>query len=269
MELTKAELRAAIITERVELIRLVETSSEEDLKKPSLCKGWSNENVLGHIIGFELRPYDAFQLFFRLRPLNDINEAQAKRYAGLSKAKYTKLLRKGMRRTLFVLYLFPDRMFNKKFIRVPHGRISISQLIGDMVADRAVHYLDIAQPLGIASSIDEKLVMRASLEFFLSCADLLNAKVPEKYYGQIVKLQLTGLCGHTYYWHIGTDKIESSLSKKDTDKIVLIAVGDTNDLLFTAAERPKLIKHPIKITGDKKLATTLRKMIKPNATWES
>jgi uncharacterized protein (TIGR03083 family) len=266
MQLTKEEVRAALIAERTQLIALVEKTTDEQLQRPSLCAGWSNQNVLGHIIAFEVSSLDAFLLFFQVKTLDDINEKQARRYEGLPRQTYIKLLRRGLKRTLFILQIIPSGVFNKKFIRIPNGRISIGQLFGDLAMDRAIHYLDIAAPLGVASVVTEEAAMNVAVKFVVSCIDLLNPKIPRKFYGQIIQIELTGLCARTYYWEIGTNKLTTV--PRTTAKVVLVTRGDTNDLLFTITVRPSLLNRPIKATGNVELEKIIRHSFTANALWE-
>ncbi|HEY2004395.1 MAG TPA: maleylpyruvate isomerase family mycothiol-dependent enzyme [Candidatus Saccharimonadia bacterium] len=266
MQTTKSELKDSFIAERKQLVALVESVSDEQLDQPSLCDGWSGRNVLGHIIGFELSLADVFLLIFKLKSLNDINGRQAKRYEHKSRQAYITLLRRGLRRTLFLVSVTPSGLLNRKFIHVPNGRISIGQLYGDAAMDRAVHYLDIASPLGVSSEVTEAAAMRVSVKFVLSCVDLLNPKIPRVFYGRYIKLELTGLCAGVYYWKIGTDWVTDSLDEP-TD-VALTAKGSTNDMLFTITSRPTLLKKQLAVTGDKELEKIIRKSFNANALWE-
>ncbi|HEY4160917.1 MAG TPA: maleylpyruvate isomerase family mycothiol-dependent enzyme [Candidatus Saccharimonadales bacterium] len=266
MQLAKSELRAAFVAERKQLIILVEASSEAELNQPSLCAGWSNRNVLGHIIGFEHSLLDIFRLIFKIQPLNAINESQAKRYENLPKQAYLRLLHRGLRRTLFLLAITPAGLLYRKFIPVPNGHVGIAQLYGDAAMDRAVHYLDIAAPLGVSKTVTEPAAMLVAVKFVLSCVDLLNPKIPRKFYGQQLKLELTGLCAATYYWKIGTDVVNEALPAGA--KVALAAKGTTDDLLFTVTARPTLLKKPLATTGNKELEEIIRKSFNANALWE-
>jgi uncharacterized protein (TIGR03083 family) len=267
MQLTKPELKAALIAERVQLLNLIENASHDQLQQPSLCAGWTNANVLGHIIGFELSGFDAFLLFFRIKALDDINEKQAQKYGNLPKDKYIRLLRHGLKRMLFLLRIVPDSLINKKFIPVRNGHLSIAQLMGDLAMDRAIHYLDIASPLGVSSKVTEPAAMNVAIKLVLSCIDLLNSKIPQKFYGRVLKLELTGLSSGTYYWRIGTDEITQK--PREENEIILTAKGDTNDFLFTVTTRPTLLQKQMAGAGNSELEKIIRKSFKANALWES
>ena len=263
---TKNELKTALIAERHALIELVETLSDEQLDAASLCDGWSNRNVLSHILSFELNSTDAAQLFMRLKPLDNITAVQAKRYADCSRDQYLKLLRRGLKRTLRLLGLMPSAVIDRKFIRVPNGRLSLAQLVGDLVIDRAIHRLDIAHPLGMGSRIDDPEVMAVAVAFVLASIDLLNPKIPVKYYGQTVKLVLTGTAAATYYWAIGTGQV--TLMPNQTTAVLKVT-GDTNDLLFTIAVREALIGSALVVEGDHALEQIIRTSFNANALWSA
>lgn len=267
MELTKIELRDALIAERKQLTELVEVASENQLQESSLCDGWTNKNVLGHIIGFELSSLDALLLMLGLRELDDINQKQAEKYGNLSKNDYPKLLNRGLKRTLFLLRVMPSGILNKKFIPVPNGHLSMAQLMGDLAMDRAIHFLDIASPLGVSTKVTEPAAMNVAIKFILLCIDLLNPKIPKKFYGQFIKLELTGLCAGTYYWKIGTDEVTQT--ERDPQQIALVATGTTNDLLFTVSVRPTLLRNELSVIGDEELENIIQNSFNANALWES
>ena len=264
MKTSKRDLRRALIAERTALIALVESLSDPQLDAPSLCDGWSNRNVLSHILSFELNSTDAAQLFMRLKPLDDITAVQAKRYADRSREQYVKLLQRGLNRTLRLLGLMPSGLIARKFIGVPNGRLSLAQLVGDLVIDRAIHRLDIASPLGLDSRIDDPEVMAVAVAFVLASIDLLNPKIPIKYHGQTVELVLTGTAAATYYWTIGTGQV--TLTPNQT-VAVLKVTGDTNDLLFTIAVREALIGSALVVEGDHALEQIIRTSFNANALW--
>lgn len=266
MQFTKSELIAAFVVERKQLLALVEGASEDQLNQQSLCAAWLNRNVLGHIIGFELSPLDFFRLIFKLKTLNEINGRQAKRYEKRSKQAYIRLLRRGSRRILFLVRITPQYFLNKRFIPVPNGHISIGQLYGDAAMDRAVHYLDIASPLGVASTVSEPAAMQVAVKFVLSCIDLLNPKIPKKFYGKFIKLELTGLAANIYYWEVGSDNLTEALPENGL--VVLTANGSTDDLLFTITVRPSLMQKQLTVTGNKELEKIIRNSFNANALWE-
>lgn len=263
--LTKQDIRNALIAERKQLTGLVESLSDDQLDAPSLCEGWSNRSVLSHILSFELNPIDAMVLIFGFKSIEAINTAGAKRYQSLSRDDYLRLLDRGLKRSLFMLRGTPSSIFNRKFIRVPNGRLSLAQLFGDLAVDRAVHYLDIAAPLGMASQITDPAAMSVALGFVFACIDLLNPKIPLKYYGRSVELDLRGLCSGVYYWTIGTDTVVAAPDQEP----ILRVMGETNDLIFTIAVRDSLVQSPLRAEGDHELEGIIRRSFNANALWET
>ncbi len=263
---TKKELRSVIVAQRADLIKIVGSLNAAQLQHPSLCRGWNVDNVLGHILGFELSRLDLALLLLRIKKLDDITADQAKRYQGLSAQEYCVLLQKGTRRVVRLINITPARLLNVKFIPVPHGRLSMGQLFGDVVLDRAIHMLDITHPLGLGSTIDDAAVLRVGVGFVFQCLDLLEHKIPEQYYGSIVRLRITGHVSGDFDWVIGGKGASAAKPKSNP---VLTANADCHDLLCTVAVRKSLVKNQIVFKGDAALAQILRDCLSANALWDS
>jgi hypothetical protein len=261
----KTEIRTALKLERKQLIDLISRATDDQLGMPSLCEGWSNKNVLGHILGIELSFNDIYKLVRKKEGLDAINKRQAKKYENCSKEEYIRLLKKGQRKVLRLLRVTPTRIFNKKNIPVPNGHISIAQIFGDAVMDRAIHCLDIAHPLSIDSKITDPEVMSVCLKFMLRSIDLLNPIIPKSLYGKCVQLTFTGVCANTYYWELGTDKVQL---EKPKDVPILKVSGDSNDFLFTIVERKALLRQSMKLEGKKELVDIFNNSLHANKLWE-
>lgn len=265
MTLQKTEIAAALTEQRLQLQQLIAGLSPRELEADSLCAGWSNHSVLSHILSFELNPLDFWLLILKLKPLDDITAYQSWRYSDSTRDDYHRLLEKGQRRVLRLLKITPNWLLGRKFLPVRTGRLSLGQLFGDIVIDRAIHYLDIAAPLGKGSRITSPAVMDVCLDFTLASIDLLNPKIPQKYYSQWVELKLTGVSARTSYWKIGTDLVAPQPDRK----AILRVSGDTNDFLFTVTVRSRLIRHPLVVVGNAPLAQLLRTSFNANALWDA
>ena len=265
MTLRKTEIAGALSEQRQQLQQLIAALTPRDLAAASLCSGWSNHNVLSHVLSFELNPLDFWLLILKLRPLDEITARQSYRYADSTQDDYRKLLEKGQRRVLRLLQVAPNWLLDRKFVPVPHGRLSLGQLFGDIVIDRAIHYLDIAAPLGKGSRITSSAVMDVCLDFMFASIDLLNHRIPSRYHGRIVAIQLTGLGARTVYWKLGTSELLSTSKARP----VLRVKGDTNDFLATITVRKRLIRMPLVIEGDATLGQQLRTSFNANALWDA
>ncbi len=264
MSLQKRAIRSALTSQRRQLSQLVAGLTSAQLDAPSLCDGWSNRAVLSHILSFELHSLDFWQLVLKFRAINDITANQTKRYTDCSPAEYHRLLTRGHKRMMRLLAVTPTWLLNRKLIPVPNGRLSLGQLFGDIVVDRAVHALDITHGLGLGSRIESAESMAVCLDFLLTCIDLLNPKIPQEYHGEQIVLRLSGLAARTVSWTIGT----STLSDSPAGKALITVASDTNDLLFTIIPRAALVQRAPTITGNKQLADLITRSFNANALWE-
>lgn len=265
MNITKKELKTALTTEREKLITLISEATEEQMNQPSLCEGWTNKNVAGHILGYELGYKDAIKLIFGKDSLDAINDNQAKRYEKYTNKELVELLRKGQKRVSKLLFFTPISILNKKIIPVPNGKISLSQLFGDLAMDRAVHYLDIANPLHNVDSITNKNSLSVSVQFVLKSIDLLNSSIPNKFHGNIVHIKLHGDFEKEVYWIIGS---QEAVNEPPNGKTSMTITGDSQDFLFSIVKREKLLKNGIGLDGNSELKMIFNESLNANRLWD-
>lgn len=260
---SKKQTLAALDAERQRLKSLVGAMSEQDLGGQSLCEGWSHRDVLAHVLGYELHTLDFVKLALRLNDIDEINNAQARYYQDAYTEKIMKDLDRGHRRVRRLIRLVPGGVYAKKWIPLPNGKIAPAQLFGDLVIDRAVHYLDIANSLNGTSIIENPQTLNIALDFVFMSIDLLNKKIPAKYHGNYIQITTTEPAKRVVEWQIGTNVIGDKL---EHDPIVSVA-GNPNDLVFTITGRDSLISSKLRITGNNQLVDVIRRNLDSNAFW--
>jgi len=263
MQIAKSEIRATFINERERLLSLIATLTDADLNAPSLCKGWAVRDVLSHIIGFEVSLLDVAKLVLGIKDLDQINNEQTLRYKNTSKQDFIALLNKGQKRILFGLSLIPSFIFNLKLIKIKNGKVSLAQIYGDGIADRAIHYIDIANPLRGESFIKNILSIDIILRFMFSCIHMLGPKLPKAAKGKLICIE-TSKPAKIIYWNVGTNHIGSESNQKPD----LYITSSANDFIFLVTGRPKLIKNNVILKGDSILAKNLKATLNSNAFWE-
>lgn len=259
----KNQTIAALDAERQRLKRLVKYMTDHDLMGQSLCAEWSHRDVLAHILGYELHILDFVKLALRIKDIDEINNAQSRYYRDASVKDILNDLDRGHHRVRRLIKLVPNTVYAKKWIPLANGKIAPAQLFGDLLIDRAVHYLDIANPLKGASTIDDMQTLNIALDFVFMSIDLLNKKIPAKYHGEYIHITTTNPVRRTIEWQIGGSILQDEL----THDPAVSVTGSPNDLIFTITGRKTLITEPIEIRGDQALVKIIRKNLDANAFW--
>lgn len=260
----KRLITGALDLERERLLSLVETLSDDDLNRPSLCEGWRIRDVLSHLVSFELNYTDILRVLFRLRSVDQVTKDQVERYSNLTQGQLITKLTKGSERTRLVINLVPNLVFSRKFIKIGNGWISPAQLFGDLVADRAIHYVDVSNPVNGTSRIESADTLALTVDFMLSSIYLLNKKLLRTDLGKVIEVNISGKVERRISWQVGSTSIASKTKVQPS----LIVRSGADDFIFTITGRKTLVKQSPTYSGDSDLAKRIEGLLSSNAFWD-
>ena len=137
----RADLLATLETERLALADVIDTLDAEEWRTPSLCAGWTVQDVVAHVLSYEeLGPRQLAARFARGRLAFDrVNAVGLREYGSRSPAKLVDLLRRHLTPTGLTAGL--------------GGAIALT--------DGLIHHQDIRRPLGLLREVPEERVVPA------------------------------------------------------------------------------------------------------------
>lgn len=202
-------------------------------------------------------------IFLHPKSLDEINNRQGQRYARAAKATIVQDLERGHKRVSRITSLTPARMFDKKLLKIPNGRISLGQLFGDLAGDRAMHFLDIASPLRDVRRVQYTASVDFLLNFMFESINLLNPKIPKEHYGKWVTEELSGDVSRIISWRLGSSKVIQGTH----DEADMTVRADAQDFIFTVMARPSLVRTSPRYDVDQTLVTLMQQLLSSNAFW--